>query len=603
MRTGVDKPWMLSVQKYLAIRVAHQKEESKRSIARRLHHSQLTVAKVIASETGRPGGYKRMTAVSFPKLGAFVGRIDSILKEDESAPLKQRHTAMQLYRRLVAEEGYRGKYDQVRRYIKKHRRDRRETLVPLDHSPGERMECDFGEIAVDYPEGRRVKDVLIVTWSFSHAVFMIAVPNQRTESVLHGMVAAFECFEGLAREVWWDNPKTIATTVLRGRERVLNDDYAALASHYRFEPCACMPAKGQEKPDVESGVKALQRRACTPVPKVRDDDELNAHLRSFCLSELNRTVSGQRQTIGERFEFEKRQAIALPTHRFDACISRGVLIDKYQTATFEHNRYSVPKWAAFTDATVKAYIDRVEIVQSEKVIARHARSYGKDQWIVDPLHYVAALSVRPHALDHSNVFRDWKLPGIFSELRQRLEREHGGNAGIRQYIRVLQLLTTHPAQRLTEVIKGLWHRVHLRSEQIEARAHELAGSATAQVESGTKTALSPARETEAVGADDPADIHRSSKESEETGAVKNGATTGACIDRSGAEASIQPPKVLVPRPDLRRFNQLLSFYNRGGYALRQGESNDECINPEPLSGPVVTTQPQEPEVAHDAGRV
>jgi hypothetical protein len=34
------------------------------------------------------------------------------------------------------------------------------------------------------------------------------------------------------------------------------------------------------------------------------------------------------------------------------------------------------------------------------------------------------------------------------------------------------LLTTHPAQRLTEVIKGLWHRVHLRSEQIEARSHE-----------------------------------------------------------------------------------------------------------------------------------
>jgi hypothetical protein len=29
---------MLSVQNYLAIRVAHQKDESKRSIARRLHH-------------------------------------------------------------------------------------------------------------------------------------------------------------------------------------------------------------------------------------------------------------------------------------------------------------------------------------------------------------------------------------------------------------------------------------------------------------------------------------------------------------------------------------------------------------------------------------
>jgi len=31
---------------------------------------------------------------------------------------------------------------------------------PLDHSPGERIECDVGEIAVDYPTGRRKVDVL-----------------------------------------------------------------------------------------------------------------------------------------------------------------------------------------------------------------------------------------------------------------------------------------------------------------------------------------------------------------------------------------------------------------------------------------------------------
>ena len=96
---------MLSVQNYLAIRVAHQKQESKRSIARRLHHSQSTVAKAVASQTGRPEGYQRTKPASFPKLGPFTARIDAILAGDESAPPKQRHTAMQLYRRLVAEDG------------------------------------------------------------------------------------------------------------------------------------------------------------------------------------------------------------------------------------------------------------------------------------------------------------------------------------------------------------------------------------------------------------------------------------------------------------------------------------------------------------------
>ncbi len=190
---------MLNVHQYLAIRVAHEQEESGRSIARRLHHSQRTVARAIASETGAPPGYARSKPAALPKLGAFVAAIDAILLADESAPLKQRHTSMQLYRRLVAEHAYRGKYDQVRRYVNKHRRSRRETLIPLDHSPGERMECDFGQVAVDYPDGRRKTDVLVVTWSFSHAVFLIAVPSQRTESVLHGMVASCSWATRMAR--------------------------------------------------------------------------------------------------------------------------------------------------------------------------------------------------------------------------------------------------------------------------------------------------------------------------------------------------------------------------------------------------------------------
>lgn len=566
---------MLSVQNYLAIRLAYEKDESKRSIARRLHHSQKTVATVIASETGRPLPYQRARPPLYPKLGPFLAYIDAILREDESAPPKQRHTAAQICRRLVKEHEYTGRYDQVRRYVNTHRRQHRQTLIPLDHAPGQRLECDFGEIAVDYPDGRRQTDVLIVTWSFSHAVFMMALPNQRTESVLTGMVAAFDFFQAIGREVWWDNPKTIATVVLRGRERILNEDYAALASHYRFEPRACMPAKGQEKPDAESGVKALQRRACTPVPQVKDRAELNQHLLAFCHAELERTVSGQSQSIGQRFELDRQHAIPLPSYPFDPCISQAVRLDKYQTATFEHNRYSVPRWAAFTDATVKAYTDRIEVVQGEKVLARHARSYARDQWIVDPLHYVAALSMRPHALDHSNVFRDWRLPPVFGELRNRLEREHGTNAGIRQYIRVLQLLSEHPAERVAGAIRRLWHRVHLRCEHIEAKAHELAAGGSAPV---VKNDLSPARKREALDAEGLGN----GPEGSEIGAVKNAGTTGA-----------GHPQIQVPLPDLRRFNQLLSSFT-------QGEPCHEHV--QSVGQLAAASQPQGPEAAHDAHR-
>ena len=40
-----------------------------------------------------------------------------------------------------------------------------------------------------------------------------------------------------------------------------------LASHYVFDPRCCMPARGNEKPDAEGTVKAVQRRFATPCPE------------------------------------------------------------------------------------------------------------------------------------------------------------------------------------------------------------------------------------------------------------------------------------------------------------------------------------------------
>lgn len=271
---------MLTVLDYLQIRIAHAQGESIRALAQRLGHAQKTIRKVVGSETGTPTPYRRSGPTAYPKLGPFIPFIEQVLQDDLTAPPKQRHTAMQIYRRLVGPEftaPYTGEYNAVRRYVQRQRQLRAETFVPLSYQPGVRLECDFGHIHVDYPSGRRMVSVLVAAWSFSQALFLLKLPNERTESVLAGITAALEFFGCCPRELWWDNPKTVAWAIHRGRERSLNAHFAALASHYRIEPLFCMPAKGQEKSDAERSVYALQRRFGTPVPAVANDEELNAY--------------------------------------------------------------------------------------------------------------------------------------------------------------------------------------------------------------------------------------------------------------------------------------------------------------------------------------
>jgi transposase len=283
---------MLTVDDYGRIRRAHRSGMSVRAVARALHHSRRTIHGALASPEPRP--YSRTKDPPAPKLGPFKPIIDETLEADERAPRKQRHTAAQIFRRLRDEHGYLGGYDQVRRYVGAHRRQQRETFIPLVHEPGQRLECDFGHIYVDFPEGRRQVPVLLATWAYSYCPFAIALPTERTEAILAGTVEALEFFGCVPHEVWWDNPRTVVTAILKGRNRTPNERYAALASHYAFEPLFCMPARGNEKPHVENRVYDLQRRWAAPVPQVKDLAELNAYLQD-CWP--NSTPNGRRRVI------------------------------------------------------------------------------------------------------------------------------------------------------------------------------------------------------------------------------------------------------------------------------------------------------------------
>jgi transposase len=388
---------MLTVDHYARIRQLRRDGLTIRQIADQLGHSFKTVLKALRNpEPVRQPPAEPRTA---PVFGPFREIVDAILQSDETAPRKQRHTGTQIYRRLVAEHNYAGSYDPIRRYLKARRLDRRETFIPLDHRPGVRAEADFGHIHVDFPDGRRQVPVLIVTWSYSNAPFAIALPTERTEAILHGLVESFAFFGCVPTELWWDNPTAVAIHVLRGRERTLRPRYAALASHYPFTPKFCLPAAATEKPRVENRVYDLQRQWATPVPRVRDLAELNDHLRQCCVTARGRTCGDHTATVGERFAHDRTAALPVPDRAFDACVVQPAQVDKYQTVRFDGNRYSVPRRWAFRAVSVKGYVDRVAVVADGRVVAAHPRTYGHREQVLDPLHFLAVLGKKPAALD------------------------------------------------------------------------------------------------------------------------------------------------------------------------------------------------------------
>jgi transposase len=521
---------MHTVDDYAKYRTAHRDGMTIRQIARTFHVSRRKVRDALASPEPKP--YTRSKPPLAPVLGPFQAIIDQVLRDDRDAPPKQRHTAAQLCRRLQDEHGYPGSYPTVRRYVAAHRRRSSPTFIPLAHPPGHRLEADFGHIHVDFPDGRRLVPFLVTVWAYSNSPFVLALPTERTEAILDGMVRAFEFFAAVPREVWWDNPRTVATLILRGRQRQLHPRYAALASHYTFEAKFCLPAQAHEKPDVESGVRAVQRRFATPVPRVAGLIELNEHMRQRCLDERRRAVRSASGgfVIGDRFAEEVAAAARLPLRAFDPFIERQAVADKYQTVAFDANRYSVPRPWAFRAVTVKGYVDRVVVVAGGQVVAEHPRCYDHSHQVLDPVHYLAALERRPAALDHSPVYRDWQPTAAFAALRRELEAKYGIPAGTRQFTRVLQLLADHPQSRVERAIEACRAGHAVSAEAIVQRARALAAA-----EAGRPSVIDHSCETAIL------------------------------------------PLVSVPAPDLSRFNRLLGGDATAGRPAARADGETESI--------------------------
>jgi transposase len=116
---------MLTVDDYGRIRRAHRDGMSIREMARKFHHSRHKIRTILHGGQAEPAKYAQRGLQSAPKLGLFHDRILQILKLDETAPPKQRHTGMRIFVRLRDDEGYVGQYDAVRRFVKKHRESKR----------------------------------------------------------------------------------------------------------------------------------------------------------------------------------------------------------------------------------------------------------------------------------------------------------------------------------------------------------------------------------------------------------------------------------------------------------------------------------------------
>ena len=391
--------------------------QSKRLVARTLGISRNTVRKLL-KEPGIPA-YHLKEAKSKPVMGRFIPIIEAWLQQDQEAPRKQRHTARRIYERLVEEHGFPGSERRVREIVAQLKEKPRESYLPLAFAPGEMAQVDWVEIWVTLNGTLQKLYVFVLTLNFSGGIYVEAFDCMVQEAFFQGHHNAFFFFGGVPYTLTYDNLKTAVQKILEGRNRIENERFVAFRSAWLFDSRFCNPAKGNEKGRVENMAKFIERNFFTPVPQVDSLEALNALLRQRCLDYQTRTQARQTQTVGERLNQEKPTFIPLPQYPPECCRMIPVKADKSALVQFETNRYSVPCEYAYHTLWLKAFVDRVEITNTEKTLAVYTRLKGRNQESIRFDHYRKLLERKPGGYEHLRAMDKEPLPLKSSEPPER----------------------------------------------------------------------------------------------------------------------------------------------------------------------------------------
>jgi len=407
-----------------------------KAICREFCLSRRVVRKVIRSEATEFRYERRRQPL--PRIDPWREQLDALLLANAERPARERLTLIRVFEELRG-LGYEGGYDAVRRYARvwrqAHGSATTQAYVPLSFAPGEAYQFDWSHEIVLMNRLPVTIKVAHVRLCHSRMPFVRAYPRESQEMVFDAHARAFEFLRGACTRGIYDNMKTAVEAVFIGKDRQFNRRFLQMCGHYLVEPTACTPASGWEKGQVENQVGNLRERLFTPRLRVTSYDELNAWLLDRCVAhaKANRHPELTDHTIWQVFEAERAKLVPI-TGRFDGFRATQAAVSKTCLVRFDNNKYSVAARAVGRPVEIQSYADRIVIRQNGAIVGEHVRSFGRNQTIYDPWHYVPVLARKPGALRNGAPFKDWLLPASLECVRRRLK---GSDDGDRQMVKIL----------------------------------------------------------------------------------------------------------------------------------------------------------------------
>lgn len=205
----------------------------------------------------------------------------------------QRHISRQILWEEDTKAGLiRYGYSQFCFHLQQYIRSKQVSMV-MHHEPGDKVYVDFAgdKLYLTDPDSGKLTpcEVLLLTLGYSSYTVAIALPSQRTECLIEGIVEGLNRIGGIPQAIVPDNLKSAVIKAHR-YDPQFNEAFLSMANHYQMTILPARVRKPRDKPKVETAVNVVY-------------NQVYARIRNFTFThihQLNETLKDQLNDLNNR---------------------------------------------------------------------------------------------------------------------------------------------------------------------------------------------------------------------------------------------------------------------------------------------------------------
>lgn len=283
---------------------------------------------------------------------------------------------MAIYR-FIKKKGYNGKYSILKDYCNQCRFGlTQKATIRFETNPGLQAQVDWKEkMRLESKHGEIFEiNIFLVILGYSRLKYIELTLDRKQTTVFEGLVNSFKYFNGVPKEILFDNMKTVIDQSRSVYNKaVINSTFYEFSKDMGFEVIPSRAFRPQTKGKVENLAKIVNRLYVynKEFETLDDLDEIVRQLNE----EINNTISQATQEIPyKRFEKEKEYLNPLPRIEIlESFITKPITrkVSKESMITYNRSKYSVSTKYIGKIVTLTTKTNTLHIYYNKELIKSH----------------------------------------------------------------------------------------------------------------------------------------------------------------------------------------------------------------------------------------